>query len=222
MHESLKTCSRCKAEKPLSEFWKDGRANYCKPCEKEYKRAYYLANRDKVIERTKQWRADNPEAYAAANKAYYAANAEQSKAHAARWAKDNPERRKAIYTASRARTLDVARKREADYRARRRAECNARIREWKKKNPHKLTHYFHKRRAAEVMALPAWANLDAIEAIYQEAQRLQASTGIPHHVDHEVPLLSPVVCGLHCEANLRAVPAADNLKKSNRYWTDMP
>lgn len=39
---------------------------------------------------------------------------------------------------------------------------------------------------------------------------------------HVVPLRHRLVCGLHCEANLRAVPASCNRAKSNRYWPGMP
>lgn len=33
--------------------------------------------------------------------------------------------------------------------------------------------------------------------------------------------VSKKVCGLHCEANLRALPAVDNISKGNRHWPDM-
>lgn len=38
------------------------------------------------------------------------------------------------------------------------------------------------------------------------------------HVDHEIPLNHPLVCGLHCVANLQYLPARDNLVKHNS-WT---
>lgn len=78
------------------------------------------------------------------------------------------------------------------------------------------------RRSAKLQATPKWASEALILAIYEECQLLSEETGIPHHVDHAVPLISDIVCGLHCEANLQILPALDNLSKGNRHWPDMP
>lgn len=88
--------------------------------------------------------------------------------------------------------------------------------------PHLIAAYAAKRRASVIRATPPWANADAIKAVYEEAARLTRKTGVLHHVDHAVPLRSPIVCGLHCEANLWILPARVNLQKSNRYWPGGP
>jgi excisionase family DNA binding protein len=62
-----------------------------------------------------------------------------------------------------------------------------------------------------------WADPAEISAIYAEARRLTAETGIEHHVDHEIPLLGTFVSGLHVETNLRVITARDNILKSNRF-----
>lgn len=56
----------------------------------------------------------------------------------------------------------------------------------------------------------------AIAAFYAEADRLTRETGIPYHVDHIVPLQSPIVCGLYAPANLRPIPGAENCSKGQR------
>jgi len=61
----------------------------------------------------------------------------------------------------------------------------------------------------------AWANQIAMAKLFMEARRLTEVTGEEHHVDHIYPLVSPLVCGLHTEANLRAIPSRINLEKSN-------
>ena len=85
----MKTCFKCGAEKPLTDFYKhpkmpDGHVNKCKVCNKrdvrenrlknvEYYRAYdnkrYSENhngfRDRIYARTPEWRKANPEKYMA-------------------------------------------------------------------------------------------------------------------------------------------------------------
>ncbi len=70
--------------------------------------------------------------------------------------------------------------------------------------------------------VPAWVNNSAISEVYREARTLTELTGVPHHVDHVVPLRSPLVCGLHWEKNLQVLPATNNIRKGNRWWPDMP
>lgn len=66
------------------------------------------------------------------------------------------------------------------------------------------------------LATPRWCDRQKIEAIYNKAREMSALTGIPHHVDHEIPLRSKKVSGLHVPWNLRVIPAVDNLRKGNR------
>lgn len=80
-----------------------------------------------------------------------------------------------------------------------------------------IRHHSAKRRAAKKCSTPAWANMAAIEAIYAEAERRTRETGIPHHVDHEIPLTHPLVCGLHVEHNLRVLTALANIVKGNKF-----
>ena len=81
---------------------------------------------------------------------------------------------------------------------------------------------YAKRRASKRNAAPAWANKEAIEAIYAKAKQFSELTGEAFHVDHIVPLISDLVCGLHCEGNLQILPGFDNLSKGNKTWPDMP
>jgi hypothetical protein len=78
------------------------------------------------------------------------------------------------------------------------------------------------RKAQKLQATPAWADLLGIEQIYGEAKRMTKETGIVYEVDHIVPLISPLVCGLHVPANLRPLPEFDNRSKGNRHWPGHP
>lgn len=66
------------------------------------------------------------------------------------------------------------------------------------------------------IARPKWANLPEIKSIYEYAHYNDLE------VDHIVPLVSKIVCGLHCPANLAAVPPPYNRAKGNKYWPNMP
>jgi hypothetical protein len=65
-------------------------------------------------------------------------------------------------------------------------------------------------------ATPAWANLWMIAEAYDLAKLRTKLTGVKHNVDHCVPLISSIVCGLHVEHNLQVIPAVLNRAKSNR------
>ena len=67
------------------------------------------------------------------------------------------------------------------------------------------------------MILAPWADSRAVRAIYAKARRITRETGVPHHVDHVIPLQGEYVSGLHVETNLRIVEGAENLRKGNRY-----
>jgi 5-methylcytosine-specific restriction endonuclease McrA len=79
-----------------------------------------------------------------------------------------------------------------------------------------------RRLAKKKKATPSWLTreqLDQIRAVYSEAVRLTKETGIPHEVDHIVPLSGKTVSGLHVPWNLRAIPAVENNRRP-RVWTE--
>lgn len=82
-------------------------------------------------------------------------------------------------------------------------------------------HNITRRRTIKA-AVPAWGDQDLIREIYERARLMAESSGEAYHVDHIVPLNHPLVCGLHCAANLQILSATENAKKGNRYWPDMP
>ncbi len=100
--------------------------------------------------------------------------------------------------------------------------------DWRSKNKDKILKYqkdnaalyaFHaaKRRAKVRRATPPWANMDAIKSFYFEAARLTKITGIPHDVDHIVPITHEYISGLHCEFNLQILTEQENSKKHNHF-----
>lgn len=74
-----------------------------------------------------------------------------------------------------------------------------------------------RRKAAKLQATPRWADLGTITVLYELADAYRRA-GFSCHVDHIVPLRHSEVCGLHTEHNLQLLPAAENLRKGNRYF----
>jgi hypothetical protein len=73
-------------------------------------------------------------------------------------------------------------------------------------------------RAKRRNAVPKWFDSikEDVQKIYIEARTKTLETGIPHEVDHIIPLVSDYVCGLHVPNNLRVVTRYENRSKQNK------
>lgn len=88
---------------------------------------------------------------------------------------------------------------------------------WRQANPAKKAALGAKRRASIRTAIPRWIDYDAVAALYAQAAALTQSTGVPHVVDHIIPLTSDRVCGLHWHGNMQVLTAYDNGVKHNKF-----
>jgi hypothetical protein len=147
--------------------------------------AHYAANKDTVQATAKAWRAANPDKVEASQKKYVKANRAKRAAATKAWIKANPEKHAAAKRA------------------------------WDEENRAKLSAYSARWRRDCRQATPPWADFEAILRFYEEAQRLTLETGIPHHVDHVIPIKGKTVCGLHVQTNLRVITASENCQKHN-------
>jgi len=103
--KTTKRCTKCKKDKGLDEFYnkkdgKDGISAICKDCKKqydadhaderrEYHKAYYKANRERVLAKACKWYDDNKERKSEYDKAYAEENKEMIKVRSAEWRKNN-------------------------------------------------------------------------------------------------------------------------------------
>ena len=81
-------------------------------------------------------------------------------------------------------------------------------------------------------ATPKWLDekqQKQMRGIYKERKRRNKIEGLTNkshpdfwNVDHIVPLMHPMVCGLHVPWNLQLMRRCENASKSNRYWADAP
>lgn len=188
-------------EKVLTEFSKQlkgkfGVTSMCKSCVRNKSKDWYKNNREYRLTTCKIYQQENKELIAKRAKDFRIKNKERlNKESAERYSKNKEAK--------------------AEY---------AKI--YYEQN--KLDYFVRssKRRCIKLNATPKWAedelSLLAIQELYRKAMLLSSLTNTKYHVDHIVPLQSELVCGLHCLDNLQILPADENIRKSNRYWPDMP
>lgn len=142
-------------------------------------------------ERGKRWHMENRERSLAAKRVYAEANRDAAAARARAWRESNAEKAR----------MQAAR--------------------WTAENPDKKRASTAKRRAVRLQAVPAWACMADVRRFYVLAEKLTRDTGITANVDHIVPIQSPLVCGLHCAANLTIATEFHNKQKGNLWWPHM-
>lgn len=92
--------------------------------------------------------------------------------------------------------------------------------DWRKKFPNRVNNINSRNRAKRLQATiqtDDWLNQQMLSVIYLLANTLSKGTGIPHEVDHIVPLGGKNVCGLHYWKNLQVLTREENRVKSNKY-----
>lgn len=204
--EPAKCCRMCGECKPISEFNSNGQgylAPYCKPCHVIYKREWKHKNRESVNAAAMRRYYEDKEKFLERKRRYYKNNRRQSYEQARNWRRNNHERAKA----NQRRYYDENKELYAES-ARKYARTS--------KGRAALLFNNNKRRAAKLQATPVWADEKAISIIYRKAAILR-SHGEDMHVDHIIPLQGKTVCGLHVAENLIIIPAAENIRKRNKF-----
>ena len=138
----------------------------------------------------KKWKEENK-----------AKGAEYTKA----WNQRNKEKRREIEKSWKSRNPD----RVAEYNAKSGAK-------WSRDNRGKRNALTMKRKAAKLQRTPSWVDHSEIKAIYDLAAEVSKETGIPHEVDHIIPLQGRGVSGLHVPWNLQVITRRENRSKGIR------
>jgi len=140
----------------------------------EYHRAYYLANRERILQRNRDWREANPGYF----KAYYQANREHLDPMNMAWTAEHPEWKKQY---------------DREYRLKNKERERERIRAWETANPERKATR-ERNRNARKRAAGGFHTVEDIETIYA-VQRghcfwCDAEVGDNYHVDHLVPVVA--------------------------------
>ena len=177
----MKTCSKCKADKPLTEFNKatkrpDGLRCACKSCGALTHAAYRATNREKLNSASAAWHVKNTGRQRDSRAAYYLANTDRLRsANAVRYA-ENTEKIRAAHATYRAANVNKVRASNAA---------------WKAANLDKVCIYSHNRRARENTA---GGNLShgLADKLFKLQRGKCACCGLPlgekYHLDHIMPL----------------------------------
>lgn len=191
-----KICSCCKIEKPTSDFsWRN-------------KAKGWLRSACKTCEckRTMDYAKKHPEKVKENITKWRLQNPEKMSQQNKKWMLENRERREIWrqnhYKKTAKKQIELAKKWAKENYLRSREICSARRKITKNQVP--------------------WYDAKKVSDFYKEAKRLTEITGIPHEVDHIVPLRGKTVSGLHVQNNLQILTRSENIKKGNRQWPDMP
>jgi len=191
----MKTCAKCKIEKDESEFHRQTPTrihSYCKVCRAE------LCNKEKAREATKRYQQRNPA---------------KTRAGCREYKKKNKEKIKEYYKKNRARTAAYYQKRRKDdtvYALK--VRVSRRVRHILMKafgvNKSRVTNKIIGCTGTELLAHLVITSVEELDGM---------------HVDHQCPLSCALteeeVYKLNHYSNLRIIPAAENLAKSDN-WSE--
>lgn len=214
-----KACKKCGKTRQHDDFAprqtaKDGRRNECNTCRRTYLKERYNANplRQKMAtyryreqhpglhaKQQKHWREGNPEAAKAIKRRCYINNADKYREASRMWRKQNPEKAKDLDRRNNARIDPIINR--------------ARIKAWRKRNPHKYTAQVALRRARKKNA-PSIEKIDR-EALFNRDGWICWLCGQPVTIDtvsldHVIPLSRG---GAHTADNLRTAHRLCNSRK---------
>ena len=183
----MKFCSYCQRHRPAADF------------NKRVASSDGLSYKCKSCE--KEYRKRNSLRYKTLRREYYEQNRDLENKRALAYYRENRDRLIRLHSEYMRRTADQQRA----YRLENKDEYAARC-------------AFG--RAARSKRVPPWVtdeHLDQIYVYYQRARAVTELTGVPHQVDHIIPLRGKTVSGLHVPWNLQVITADANLRKGNRH-----
>ena len=182
---------------------------------KAYDKAYFKANKDKILAQNKAWYEANKNE----KKAYYEANKDKIKARKKAYFKANKDKilaqQKEYYEASKDKILA----RSKAYNEANKDKILAQQKEYYEANSaYYIEKAIFRQNLLNKLQRPSWYNSKLVNKIYNKCHKLNKIAGfIKYHVDHIVPLQGKIVSGLHVQDNLKIILASLNRSKSNKF-----
>lgn len=192
----------------------------CVECTKEHSKRYYHENPLKYNAITQEWRSKNQEHLKQYRKLSYKKNKDYYAQKGRAWRKKNADRVKEYNKLEYGANKEAHKKRALAWRTKNLSRHKRNQRRWMQENKGRVNSLIAKRKAAKMKRTPVYRCQPMIDLFYKEARRISEETGIPHHVDHIIPLQGALVSGLHTASNLQILTAIENMRKHNHFDPD--
>ena len=206
-------CQRCGKDIPANRLGHSSTRFCSEDCRW---RAYHAKHKVHLREYNRQWMQDNPDKVAASLSKHRDKRLASLKA----WKARNPQRVKELQKLSAQRCRAQARIRRERWIEKHPERMKESRKKWRSNNPDKRAANVRSRQLAQVHAQPGWLSKEQkkqMVAFYKEAARLTKEKGIPHEVDHIIPIRGKQVCGLHVPWNLQVLTCHENRRKSAKF-----
>lgn len=209
----VKNCERCSLPISLALPLRPKRRFCSEDCRWRF---YHAKHKVRLREYNRQWMQDNPDKVAASLSKHRDKRLASLKA----WKARNPQRVKELQKLSAQRCRAQARIRRERWIEKYPERMKESRKKWRSNNPDKHAADVRSRQLAKSHAEPTWlskAQKKQMVAFYKEAARLTKEKGIPHEVDHIIPIRGKQVCGLHVPWNLQVLTCHENRRKSAKF-----
>jgi hypothetical protein len=239
----MRKCSKCKLEKPLTEFHRRNAkwfSSHCKPCRSAERKSKYAEDPSPVKERSRNWRQANPEKAREASSRVKEKNKEKISAQQKAWRAANIER---LLMESRA-TYAANREEMAEKSRAWRVSNLGKVAAAKLKHYHAVQKHKPEFKAAEAARRALKRTLNrtgqdkskrTTSALGYDFERLRShleknfSEGMSWdnygewHVDHVIPIAEMIRLGVTCPKTINALKnlmprwAGENISKGDRF-----
>jgi len=160
------------------------------------------------------WKKTHTESCKAYDAKRNATNPSRGNAYKSAWKQRNAAANKALNDAYRLNNKDKVLAACKTWRKANKEKAKAMAKSWRLRNRDKVVAQVNRRRCKRISATPFWADHTKINLIYKQA----VESGLT--VDHVIPLIHELVCGLHVHFNMQLLTLSENSSKGNKFIID--